>query len=164
MEKADAGKAGTVENSAAAKRELGERCPICGFPTIQKTVEFKEEELAVSACMNPKCSEENLYYDWTIPNKAKDEHGEIVDEELFEESSNWAKNQARKMREELFSHPIKIEICVSEADVDKFLDEKRISLKTRVTYRIVLRKFVQWLKKKEEPNPINPKPWWWDEV
>jgi len=129
------------------KNILDERCPECCFPTIERIKSFKGEKLAVSACMNPAC--EN-FYDWEVPKKARNKFGNVTDENLFDESSDWAEEEASKMREEFFSRaPIKIEMNVTERDIEKYLDQKNLCVTTRDGYKSILRGFVVWLKKRE---------------
>jgi len=129
------------------KRILDERCPECCFPTIEQIKSFKGEKFAVSACMNPKC--EN-FYNWEVPKGAQDKDGEIIDEDLFEQSSDWAEEEASKMREKFFTRaPIRIEMNVSEEDVEKYLFQKNLCVTTRDSYKSILRGFVKWMKERE---------------
>jgi hypothetical protein len=124
-------------------RVLDETCPECGFPTIEERRNFKGENLAVAACLNLKCE---YFYNWEVPSKAGDVAGEIVDEDLFGESEIWAREEAEKMRNKFFKkQPFKIEVPVSERDIDRYLSEKNINIISKNYYRSILKSFVRWL-------------------
>jgi len=134
---------------------LWETCPECGFPTVEKSLSFKGEKVTVCACLNPRCgSGDSFFYDWEVPAKVLDEDGEIVDEGLFDEASQWAREQATKIRSEFFSRqPIRIELRISERDIDEFLGQHGWEWTTKKTYGSVLHRFLSWLGKRKEGEP-----------
>jgi len=124
------------------KRKLNEFCPECGYPTIEEICDFKGEKLAVSVCLNINCDE----YDWEIPSKA----GEVETEEeieIFDESCDWAEEQARKIKFKFLTQkPVVFKLSVTEQHVKDFLATKYISTTTYRSYQSLLLKFVEWLK------------------
>jgi hypothetical protein len=131
------------------EKRLEEICDCCGYPTIEKLLKFNGERLAVTACLNPKCD----YFDWEISKKLldmKEEDIEITETDLFQGMSEWARDQAKKIKQEFLSRqPIKIQPKATRTDVERFLANLKLAFATRRTYRNLLLRFVEWLEKEE---------------
>jgi len=76
------------------ERILEEKCPECGFSTIEEKHWFKSEELAVCICGN--CD----FYNWVLPKTIAnvDIASKLEESREFQESKEWAEKIAEKMR------------------------------------------------------------------
>jgi len=129
------------------RRKLDERCPECGYPTLEQLEVFEGEQLAVSTCLNPKCD----FFDWEAPEKSVGEAGSLVDEEVFDRSQQWAWEKSREMRHEFFSkQPIKIEVKVpfTSKEIEEFIAQGSYAYSTEANYRRILYRFLNWLSQR----------------
>jgi hypothetical protein len=121
---------------------------------LEKLVKYEGEELAVSVCLNPLCN----FFDWEV-SKRISELEELDDEEwegwgrlelghVLDESREWAKGHAKKIKLEFLSRqPVNIQPKAARTDIERFLDNPRLSPFTRRSYRHLLLRFVEWLEK-----------------
>jgi len=128
-------------------RKLDERCPECGYPTLEQLEVFEDEPLAVSTCLNPECD----FFDWEAPKNSIGEDGSPIDEEVFDRSRDWARETSRKMRQEFFSkQPLKIEVKApfTTKEIEEFIAQGSYAYSTEANYRGILYRFLKWLSQR----------------
>jgi len=126
------------------KRVLEEVCPYCGYPTLEEKRAFQEKELAVSTCLNPQCD----FYNWELPKAWLDEDGN-VDDELLQDSSEWARMQAETLKREFLSkQPVKITVTPTIHNVEEYLNSKSLAYSTRRSYFVIISRFLEWFNRK----------------
>ena len=75
-------------------KKLADACYTCQSEEVfEVEVTFKEkQQLTLSIC--PIC---RMLNDWELPKEVRDENGEIIDEELANETYEWAETQAKRI-------------------------------------------------------------------